>query len=40
MRVENRDPGFPAAQDLPDFPYARHAELPGFTGIRVERPDC
>ncbi|HEY2436311.1 MAG TPA: hypothetical protein VGH93_03960, partial [Solirubrobacteraceae bacterium] len=27
------------SQDLPDFPYARYAELIGLTGIRVDSPD-
>jgi pyruvate dehydrogenase (quinone) len=39
MRIENGDPKFPASQDLPDFPYARYAELLGFKGIRVDDPD-
>jgi pyruvate dehydrogenase (quinone) len=38
MRIENGDPKFDASQDLPDFPYARYAELLGFTGIRVDTP--
>src|SRR3954465_7273281 len=28
-----------ASQDLPDFPYARYAELLGLTGVRVDRPE-
>jgi pyruvate dehydrogenase (quinone) len=32
------DPKFSAMQDVIDFPYARHAELIGLNGIRVERP--
>ena len=39
MRIESGDPKFDASQDLPDFPYARYAELFGFTGIRVDRPE-
>jgi pyruvate dehydrogenase (quinone) len=39
MRVESGDPKFPASQDLPDFPYARYAEMLGFKGVRVERPE-
>ena len=39
MRVESGDPKFPASQDLPDFPYARYAEMLGFKGIRVDHPD-
>lgn len=38
MRVESGDPKFPASQDLPDFPYARYAEMLGFTGIHVDDP--
>jgi len=33
------DVRFEAAQDLPDVPYARYAELLGLGGIRVERPE-
>jgi len=33
------DPKFEASQELPDFPYARYAELLGFEGIRVDSPD-
>jgi pyruvate dehydrogenase (quinone) len=39
MRIENGDPKFDASQDLPDFPYARYAEMLGFKGIRVDTPD-
>src|SRR4051794_20921218 len=34
------DPKFSASQDLPDFPYARYAELIGLKGIRVDSPDA
>ena len=34
------DPKFEASQDLPDFPYARYAELIGLKGIRVDSPDA
>jgi pyruvate dehydrogenase (quinone) len=34
------DPKFEASQELPDFPYARYAELLGFKGIRVDSPDA
>ncbi len=34
------DPKFEASQDVPDFPYARYAELIGLTGIRVETPEA
>ena len=39
QRVLEGDVKFEASQDIPDFPYARYAELLGFRGIRVERAD-
>ncbi len=39
QRVLAGDPKTPATQDLPDFPFARYAELLGLRGIRVETPD-
>ncbi|MBD5653696.1 MAG: thiamine pyrophosphate-requiring protein, partial [Candidatus Eremiobacteraeota bacterium] len=39
MRIESGEPKFPGSQTLPDIPYARYAELLGFVGIRVERPE-
>jgi pyruvate dehydrogenase (quinone) len=36
MRIETGVPKFPGSQDLPDFPYARYAELIGLRGVRVE----
>jgi pyruvate dehydrogenase (quinone) len=33
------DPKFAGSQELPDFPYARYAELLGLEGIRVDRPE-
>jgi pyruvate dehydrogenase (quinone) len=39
MRAMNGDPKFEASQDLPDFHYARYAELCGLHGIRVERAE-
>jgi pyruvate dehydrogenase (quinone) len=39
QRVMEGDAKFPASQDLPDFPYARYAELIGLTGVRVDRPE-
>ena len=39
LRIESGDPKFDASQDLPDFPYARYAELLGLRGIRVDRPE-
>jgi pyruvate dehydrogenase (quinone) len=39
QRVLAGDPKFPGSQDVHDFNYARYAELLGFRGIRVERPE-
>jgi pyruvate dehydrogenase (quinone) len=39
QRALEGDPRFPGSQDIPDFPYARYAELLGFTGIRVDDPE-
>ncbi len=39
QRVLVGDPKLEASQRIPDFPYARYAELLGFTGIRVDSPD-
>lgn len=39
MRVESGEPKYNASQTLPDFPYARYAELLGFHGIRVDKPE-
>jgi pyruvate dehydrogenase (quinone) len=39
QRAMEGDPKFEASQDLPDFPYARYAELIGLTGIRVDSPE-
>jgi pyruvate dehydrogenase (quinone) len=38
QRVMEGDPKLEVSQVLPDFPYARYAELLGLKGIRVERP--
>jgi pyruvate dehydrogenase (quinone) len=40
QRVIDGDPKLGPSQDIPDFPYARFAELLGLTGIRVEWPDA
>jgi pyruvate dehydrogenase (quinone) len=40
QRVMEGDPKVEVSQDLPDFPYARYAELVGLTGIRVDDPDA
>jgi pyruvate dehydrogenase (quinone) len=39
QRVMNGDARFKPSQDLPDFPYARYAEMLGLEGIRVDRPE-
>ncbi|MBA3746940.1 MAG: thiamine pyrophosphate-requiring protein [Solirubrobacterales bacterium] len=39
QRAMAGDPKFEASQDLPDFPYARYAELIGLRGIRVQTPE-
>jgi pyruvate dehydrogenase (quinone) len=39
QRVLAGDPKLEASQVLPDFPYARYADLLGLRGIRVDSPD-
>jgi pyruvate dehydrogenase (quinone) len=39
QRVMAGDPKLDASQALPDFPFARYAELLGMKGIRVEKPE-
>ena len=39
QRVMEGDPRFDASQDIPDFPYARYAELIGLRGVRVDAPE-
>ncbi len=39
QRVMEGDPRFSGSQDVPDFPYARYAELLGLTGLRLERTE-
>ncbi len=39
QRVLAGDPKLEASQNLPDFAYARYAELLGLRGLRVEAPD-
>jgi pyruvate dehydrogenase (quinone) len=39
QRAMSGDPKFEGSQDLPDFPYARYAELLGLKGIRVDGPE-
>lgn len=40
QRALEGDPRFEVSQELPDFPYARYAELLGLKGIRVDSPDA
>ncbi|HJU15542.1 MAG TPA: thiamine pyrophosphate-requiring protein [Stellaceae bacterium] len=39
MRAQTGDPKFEASQQVPDFPYARYAELIGFKGLFVDNPE-
>ena len=39
QRAMSGDPKFEGSQDLPDFPYARYAEMLGLQGVRVDTPD-
>jgi pyruvate dehydrogenase (quinone) len=39
QRALEGDPKFDASQEIPDFPYARYAELVGLKGVRVESPN-
>ncbi len=39
MRAMAGDTRYAASQELPDFEYARHADLVGLRGIRVDRPE-
>ena len=39
QRAMEGDAKFEGSQDLPDFPYARYAELLGLKGIRVDTPE-
>jgi pyruvate dehydrogenase (quinone) len=38
QRVMEGEPKFPVSQDIPDFPYARYAELLELRGVRVDSP--
>ena len=40
QRVMSGDPKLEVSQKLPDFPYARYAELIGLKGIRVDTPEA
>src|SRR4051794_36397043 len=39
QRVMSGDPKLDVSQVLPDFPYAKYAELIGLVGIKVDSPD-
>ena len=39
QRMMNADPKFKPSQEVPDFHFARYAELLGLTGIRVDQPE-
>jgi pyruvate dehydrogenase (quinone) len=39
QRALQGDPMYPATQSIPDFPYARFAELVGLRGVRVDDPE-
>jgi pyruvate dehydrogenase (quinone) len=39
QRAMSGDPKFGGSQELPDFPYARYAELLGLEAIQVDRAD-
>ena len=39
QRVMEGDPKFKSSQEVPDFPYARYAEMLGLTGIRVDKAE-
>jgi len=39
MRAQAGNPKFEASQELPDIPYARYAELLGFKGLFVDKPE-
>ena len=39
QRVMAGDPKFDASQWVPEFPYARYADVLGLEGIRVDHPD-
>jgi pyruvate dehydrogenase (quinone) len=39
LRVLGGNPKFEASQDVPNFPYAKYAELLGLKGIFIDHPD-
>jgi len=40
QRAMEGDPKFKGSQDVPDFGYARYAEMLGLAGLYVDRPDA
>ena len=39
QRAMEGDPRYEVSQSIPDFPYARYAEMIGLHGVRVDDPD-
>jgi pyruvate dehydrogenase (quinone) len=39
QRVLSGDPKYRGSQDVPDFPFAKYAELLGFASVSVDQPD-
>ena len=39
QRALSGNPKYEASQDMPDFPFARYAELLGLRGIRVDKTE-
>jgi pyruvate dehydrogenase (quinone) len=39
QRISTGNPEFVGSQEIPDFPYAKYAELLGLKGIRVDEPN-
>ena len=39
QRVMTGNPKYEGSQDVPDFPYAKYANMLGLKGIKVDRPD-
>jgi pyruvate dehydrogenase (quinone) len=39
QRAMQGDRKYPGTQSIPDFPYARYAEMIGLKGVRVDDPD-
>jgi pyruvate dehydrogenase (quinone) len=40
QRAMEGNPKFEGSQDLPDFPYAKYAEMLGLRGIKVDTPEA